>query len=417
MTEAPEQTTEKVTKIETTEVLDAPTEKSAPAVAEYTTTEAGLSELRSLIVAGFNVSTKEGLKAAKAAKTTLTKLRTALEAKRVEIKAPVLERGRLIDAEAERIKGELTKLETPLALQIKAEEDRLAAIKAEAERVEKQRVDECKQRIEAIKAYAGTAANSRTGEMVQKLIDRLKAVSLDGLDEFTLIASTQLETTLKAMEEIRDAKNRDAAEREAQRVAREQAEQRAKDAEAEIAAMRKQQAEIEAQRKADADALQAERDELARLRAQLTAPPAPTPEPAPAPAPTPAPAPAPTPAPEPEPTPAPTPAPFPTSLNDFPANSEWDAIASTTPEVRTVAAEGDLPMATQQPSWPKPAETSEPVADMAVSFWGEEKPTATTPTAAAILEILSHCFDVTQQQAAAWVVASIDEITQLSKAE
>lgn len=53
----------------------------------------------------FDLTTTKGDKEARAARMELVKLRTSLEAKRKELKAPALERSRMIDSEAKRIEA------------------------------------------------------------------------------------------------------------------------------------------------------------------------------------------------------------------------------------------------------------------------------------------------------------------------
>ena len=122
--------------------MTATSEATGTQVAEYTKTEAALADLRKQFGdVVFDVTTKEGMKAAKEARKKIRGYRTALEDKRKEIKAPALERCRLIDSEAHRITAALRELEDPIAETIKEEEnraerERLAAIEAERERVE-----------------------------------------------------------------------------------------------------------------------------------------------------------------------------------------------------------------------------------------------------------------------------------------
>lgn len=110
-------------------------------IVEYSKTEAALSDLASRFKGVlFDVKTREGLKAATEARREIRSYRTSLEAKRVEIKAPALERCNLIDSEARRIKTALEALEDPIDAQIKREEQRVqeakdAAIRAEQERL------------------------------------------------------------------------------------------------------------------------------------------------------------------------------------------------------------------------------------------------------------------------------------------
>lgn len=120
-----------------------PAQELAPLtqVAEYSKTAAALAELREKYAGVvYEVTAPVGMKTAVAARAELRVLRVSLERTRVEIKAPALERCRLIDAEAKRITAELSALEDPIDAQIKAEEaskesERIARAEAERKRV------------------------------------------------------------------------------------------------------------------------------------------------------------------------------------------------------------------------------------------------------------------------------------------
>lgn len=102
-------------------------------IAEYSPTAAALAELRQRFGnIAFDLSTTKGDKDARAARLELVRLRTGLETKRKELKAPALERSRLIDDEAKRITAAILELETPIDEQIKA-----AEAAKEAERIAK----------------------------------------------------------------------------------------------------------------------------------------------------------------------------------------------------------------------------------------------------------------------------------------
>src|SRR3990167_5126551 len=94
-------------------------------IAEYSKTAAALADLanryKSVV---FDVATREGMLAAIKGRAEIRGYRVALEKTRVEIKAPALERARLIDTEAKRIKEALEALENPIDQAIKAEEGR-----------------------------------------------------------------------------------------------------------------------------------------------------------------------------------------------------------------------------------------------------------------------------------------------------
>lgn len=134
------------------EVLN-PAPKTANAIKEYSATEAGLNALRDKYKGKvFAVATTAGDKEARGARQELLKLRTALEAKRKEIKAPALAHASLIDTEAKRIEIAIRELETPIDAQIKAQEKIDADAKAERERLAAVAAAAEEARIAAVKA-------------------------------------------------------------------------------------------------------------------------------------------------------------------------------------------------------------------------------------------------------------------------
>lgn len=133
------------------------TEAPTSALAEYNATAAALADLRQRFAGVvWDVTTTKGNNEARAARLELVKLRTSLEAKRKELKAPALERSRLIDAEAARITGEIVALERPIDEQIKADEQRREAEK-EARRQAEAR------RVQAISAHVMAVAHQHAG--------------------------------------------------------------------------------------------------------------------------------------------------------------------------------------------------------------------------------------------------------------
>jgi len=102
-------------------------------IAEYSPTEAALADLRSRYSAVvFDTATTKGMQEAIAGRAEIRGYRLDLEKERVRIKAPALDRCRLIDTEAKRITAELEALETPIDESIKKEQQR-----KENERLEK----------------------------------------------------------------------------------------------------------------------------------------------------------------------------------------------------------------------------------------------------------------------------------------
>ena len=85
------------------------------AIAEYSPTAAALAELRQKYEqAVFDTSTIIGMAKAIAARRELREVRVNLEKLRKELKAPALERSRLIDAEAKTLTIQIEEMEVPI---------------------------------------------------------------------------------------------------------------------------------------------------------------------------------------------------------------------------------------------------------------------------------------------------------------
>lgn len=268
----------------------------ASPIAEYNATAAALAELRTRYEgAEYEVGSTAGMKAAKGARAELRGLRTDLEAKRKELKQPVLERGRLIDDEAKRITAELVALENPIDEQIKAEERRREEERAERERQEAARLAAINDAIEKIRArplaYITAPADVVRGvlrEMLEAVFPhfddvhrpRAEAARDYAVDQLTGILDERLQAE-KLAEEQRIEQERLAAERaelerqrEEQEAAQREAEAAAQAEQERIDAERREQQRIEdeqraeRQRQEDADR-EAERQRLAEERAEL----------------------------------------------------------------------------------------------------------------------------------------------------
>lgn len=230
------------------------------AITEYSATEAGLAELRERFTgAKFDCSTADGLRAAKAARLELVKLRTSLEAMRVEIKAPALERCRLIDAEAKRITGELLALETPIDAQIKAEEARKEAERKAREEAERMRVENIRARIARINSEPVRLAGKSAAEISERL-GALRQAKLDpaNYDEFIDEAEAALAAVFAQIEELH-----------LRQVAHEAEQARIIAEREELARLRAaEEARLAAERKAAEEAAAAERARLAAEREQ-----------------------------------------------------------------------------------------------------------------------------------------------------
>lgn len=147
-------------------------------IVEYSETACALAELKQkfgLVV--FDVSTKKGMDEAKVARAELRGYRVNLETMRKNIKAPALERCRLIDAEAKDITLKLEALEDPITDQIKNEEDRKEQEKQARLQAEIARVTKLRERISAFTELVDTV--KPTADACQEMLVRMKGIKID----------------------------------------------------------------------------------------------------------------------------------------------------------------------------------------------------------------------------------------------
>lgn len=160
-----------------------------------------------------------------------------------------------------------------------AEQER---IKAEAERIERERVLALGARIQEIRGFTKLAGDCRSSDAVRRLIERLATIDMTGFAEFEDEAISVLTETRQQVEQTlntRLATEAEAARLKAEReeLARQQAE--AKQKAEELAAQQKAEAdklaadraEFARQQKEAADKLAEQQAEVARMRAELEA--------------------------------------------------------------------------------------------------------------------------------------------------
>lgn len=247
---------------ETIEVLP----PAASTITEFNQTAAGLAQLRADIEGRtFDCSTTAGDKEARGVRMNLVTIRTTIEARRKELKAPLLERGKLIDSEAARIVGEVKALEDPIDAVIRAAEAEREARRAERERAEAERLAAINAQIDRIRNMPSLYVTA-TPAVVAEAIAELQDMDLDAQfdDVHRQRAGDALAGALESLTTIHN--ERIAAVAEAARLAEERAELARQQAEAKAA---QQAAEEDARAaRAEADRLaQAERDRLAAVEA------------------------------------------------------------------------------------------------------------------------------------------------------
>ena len=124
---------------------------------------------------GLEATDRESHKAVVEAHRQVKGLRSAVEKKRKELKAPALEFGKAVDAEAKRITGELKAIEGPLEKTRKAYETAEAEQKRAAEEAARKLQRDRMATIESWGEVALAHAVGRTSAEVQEAIDCMKA--------------------------------------------------------------------------------------------------------------------------------------------------------------------------------------------------------------------------------------------------
>lgn len=166
------------------ELVDTAAVSDGKVLVNYSRTEAALADLRERYTgAQFDLTTTKGDKAARAARQELVTLRTGLEKKRLELKRPAIEFGKKIDAEAERITGQIKALEKPIDEQIDADEKRRANEAAERKRLDDERKAKHTEAIAKIAAML-TGAEDKSAERLAKGIEIVDGLLVEGYEEF-----------------------------------------------------------------------------------------------------------------------------------------------------------------------------------------------------------------------------------------
>lgn len=147
-------------------------------IAEYNETAAAIALLRDKYAGPFDTTTKDGMNAAKEARAEVRAYRTSVEKLRAELKAPLLERGKQIDAEAKRITAELIAIEDPIDAAIKAEERRKEEEKAAKARAEAERVAQINARLLHIRRVP-TSLIGKPVDEIEREIARMNAYQPD----------------------------------------------------------------------------------------------------------------------------------------------------------------------------------------------------------------------------------------------
>lgn len=217
---------------------DHPTPASVPPpssntkITEYSPTETALADLRDRYKGVvYDMTKQEDYTAAIKGRAELRKLRLNLEEKRKELKKPILERGRILDAEAERITGEIVSLEDPIDKQIKIDELNRENARKAKEAAEATRLQLIHDELAVVNGIPTGMVGKRSDEVAQCLTT-LRARTFDAQEfadkwqEAKTRAIAALEQLLAGAVAMEQAAERDriAKVQEEQRLAREREE-------------------------------------------------------------------------------------------------------------------------------------------------------------------------------------------------
>lgn len=262
-------------EIENTEATKVEEVKS---IEKYSMIEAGLAKLkeRHLNVV-IDVTTPEGMKAAKEGRAELKRVRLDLEDARVEEKAESLAYGKRVDSEANRIKAVIVPMEDAYDNAIKAEEKRVKEIELEKVRA-LARIEEAKAKAIKDEEDRVAAEEKKKFEEAQEKL-RLQEIEFERKQKEAADAQAKADAEIKAAQdkieqEERERKAKIEAEEKASRDRIEAAERESRlkieKEQAELARISREANEkIEAEAKAKRDAEQkAENERLAKIEAE-----------------------------------------------------------------------------------------------------------------------------------------------------
>lgn len=253
------------------------------ALAEFDVTEAALAEIKEYERLEIQDSKSEAN--VRKCRAVVRSMRTDVERRRKELKAPLLEHGRLIDQTAKDLTARLLPTENNLDEKIKAVEAVAEAAKAEKMAAEKARTDAILSEITRMENITATAQEyGLPSPRVQELLSDLEAfpVKPEFFEEFTdnalaakkrdiEIVQACLDRTLKFEADQKAQAEIEAANKaEADRLAKIAAEQEKARKEAE-AAQAKADAEARAERDAEAAKLAQERAKIDAEKAAIKA--------------------------------------------------------------------------------------------------------------------------------------------------
>ncbi|MEH6812925.1 MAG: hypothetical protein V7677_10395 [Motiliproteus sp.] len=231
-------------------------------IAEYSTTQAALSELRVRWANVPDTDTKAGYETVKAGIKEISGYRSKLETMRKELKAPLLVRGKLLDSEAKSITAELLAIEAPL-------KDAKLATDEREKREKEERIARLQVKVNELIDYPRRAQGATSAE-IAVLIDRLGEI--DTSHDYYDLTKEAMDAQATSLDSLAAMfQQQVATEAENQRMAEERERQEAEQVrlDAERQTMIAQQEAQRLQQEAMQQQLDAQRAEMERNQATL----------------------------------------------------------------------------------------------------------------------------------------------------
>lgn len=236
------------------------------AVAEFDKVAAGLEVLKETYAGVvYDVRTSKGMDEAKAARAAIREPRYEIERVRKAAKAPILKLGKELDARAKEITEQILAIESPIDEQIKNEEARKEREKQAKIEAEQRRVSGIQARIDAIRNWPSNAAGKPASLVEQQLRNATDYVIGEEFEEFADAARSVLEASTAALKGILAERVAHEAEQERITAEREELARLRAEQEKREAAERERLAEEERKAKAEREA------EAAKIAAELAA--------------------------------------------------------------------------------------------------------------------------------------------------
>jgi hypothetical protein len=157
-------------------------------------TDAAIAALREECEIVPDATTKAGYDAVKAMVSKITKLRTSVDKRHKELKAPVLEQGRALDGEKKRVITALTEIEGPWK---KVKKD----IDDEAKRLEEERKARITSKIDAIRNLPFSLF-SATSEAIGDELEKLNEIDLGDFYELSGDAAAAIGETRERLNQM-----------------------------------------------------------------------------------------------------------------------------------------------------------------------------------------------------------------------